>query len=131
MLCPLVYSHKKLHIVLLYMTVPHCTPQVCRLAYELMQTRHTDASRDFYSLDDVYYFGGQQEHNLRAFHGYTEQGGGQVHFEKGDLLGIAGNEKNGFSVGLTRKTHKRGLFPSYKVEEEILVADFPTYPEVL
>jgi hypothetical protein len=39
--------------------------QVCRAAYELMQTRHGDASQRFKSLDDVYYFGGQRGHRLR------------------------------------------------------------------
>ena len=32
--------------------------QVCRMAYELMQTRHVDASGAFRSLDDRWYFGG-------------------------------------------------------------------------
>ena len=39
--------------------------QVCRAAYELMQTRHGDASERFKSLDDIYYFGGQRSHHLR------------------------------------------------------------------
>ncbi len=35
--------------------------RICRLAYELMQTRYsTDASWRFRSLDDIYYFAGQQ-----------------------------------------------------------------------
>ena len=35
--------------------------QICRLAFELMQTRVStqDLSSAFYSLDDIYYFGGQ------------------------------------------------------------------------
>ena len=96
-----------------------------------MQTKHFDASRSFYSLDDVYYFGGQQSHNVKAFHANSKSYEGQVAFEKGDKIGIAGNEKNGFSVGTVRIRNRHGMFPSYKVEEEIRVADFPTYPEVL
>lgn len=34
--------------------------QVCRLAYELMQTLRTDAHARFHSLDDAYYFSGFQ-----------------------------------------------------------------------
>uniref|UniRef100_T1HHA0 GT23 domain-containing protein n=1 Tax=Rhodnius prolixus TaxID=13249 RepID=T1HHA0_RHOPR len=33
--------------------------QVCRVAYEIMQSLHHDASTRFRSLDDIYYFGGQ------------------------------------------------------------------------
>ena len=113
----------------------HCLPpaaQVCRLAYELMQPRHTDASRQAYSLDDVYYFGGQQVHQLRAFHGHTEWGGGDLKLSKDDLIKIAGNHHNGFSLGSSRQGRwQQGLVPSYKVEEETIVADFPTYSEVL
>ena len=29
------------------------------MAYELMQTKHIDASQKYYSLDDIYYFGGE------------------------------------------------------------------------
>lgn len=40
--------------------------QVCRIAYEIMQTFHPDASSFFSSLDDIYYYGGQNAHNQRA-----------------------------------------------------------------
>ena len=101
---------------------------MCRLAYELMQTHHIDGSRLAYSLDDIYYYGGQQQHNMRAFHSHTEERHGHMTFRKGDLLNIHGNLRNGFS---TSQNKKQGLFPSYIVEEEIFIADFPTYPEVL
>ena len=39
-----------------------CCIQVCRIAYEIMQTRHIDAADRFKSLDDIFYFGGQSEH---------------------------------------------------------------------
>ncbi len=35
---------------------------MCRLAYEIMQTLHADASARFKSLDDIYYYGGQGPH---------------------------------------------------------------------
>ena len=104
--------------------------QVCRLAYELMQAHHTDASRLVYSLDDIYYFGGQQEHQWRAFHGKTNWDGGQMNFSKGDHIKIAGNHLNGFSLGNKALSYTRELFPSYKAEEQTRVADFPSYPKV-
>lgn len=44
--------------------------QVCRAAYELMVTYDPDATSHFTSLDDVYYYGGQNEHSavVRYFH---------------------------------------------------------------
>jgi glycoprotein 6-alpha-L-fucosyltransferase len=133
------YSEKGLYgVVLDVVMLSECdyivctlSSQVCRLAYELMQAHHVDASRLVYSLDDVYYFGGQQEHVLRAIHRKTENGGGNMDFAKGDLIKIAGNHLNGFSLGNRQGGHVRHeLFPSYKAEEEIRVANFPTYPEV-
>ena len=94
-----------------------------------MQTHHVDASGNFHSLDDIYYFGGQQAHDVRALQRHRSSS--SFSFEKGDLLGIAGNEKNGQSVGIHRKTSIHGNFPSHKVEEEVIVADFPTYPDVV
>ena len=94
-----------------------------------MQTHHVDASGNFHSLDDIYYFGGQQAHDVRALQRHRSSS--SFSFEKGDLLGIAGNEKNGQSVGIHRKTSIHGNFPSHKVEEEVIVADFPTYLDVV
>ena len=40
--------------------------QVCRIAYEIMQQYHPDASNRFKSLDDIWYYGGQDEHQQEA-----------------------------------------------------------------
>lgn len=37
-----------------------------RVAYEMMQTNRVDASDSFFSLDDIYYFGGQNAHDRIA-----------------------------------------------------------------
>lgn len=102
------------------------------MAYELMQKYYVDASQRYYSLDDIYYFGGQQAHDVVAIEDNINPPGGnkELSFHIGDSLGIAGNEKDGFSVGTHRKTAVRGSYPSYKVEEHVLIADFPSYNEV-
>ncbi|CAI9740361.1 Hypothetical predicted protein [Octopus vulgaris] len=69
--------------------------QVCRVAYELMQTYHGDASQKFYSLDDIYYFGGQNAHNVKAIQKHTAQRKEEISFEIGDSIGIAGNHWDG------------------------------------
>ncbi|XP_013422050.1 alpha-(1,6)-fucosyltransferase [Lingula anatina] len=102
--------------------------QVCRLAYEIMQTMHTDASTYFRSLDDVYYYGGQHGHNQIAIYAHSPRPG-EIPLEPGDLVGIAGNHWDGYSKGENKRVSKTGLYPSYKVKEKIEIAKFPTYPE--
>ena len=104
--------------------------QVCRVAYELMQTKHGDASNYFRSLDDVFYFGGQNAHNLRATEPHKGMSKNELSFEVDDLLGIAGNHWDGYSKGTHRKSGKSGLYPSYKVVNDIVSVKMPTYPEV-
>ena len=94
--------------------------QVCRLAYELMQTRYPDASWRFKSLDDVYYFGGQNEHLVQALYDHVPRRDlGEIELKKGDLIGLAGNHWNGFSKGRNHRNNEEGLFPSYKVKDYI------------
>ena len=91
-----------------------------------MQTHSIDASASYYSLDDVYYYGGQQGHDVVGIVDNKDP----LKFKVGDHMGIAGNERTGFSVGQHRQTHERGTYPSYKVEEFVRTADFPTYREL-
>ncbi|CAH1790772.1 unnamed protein product, partial [Owenia fusiformis] len=103
--------------------------QVCRVAYEIMQHLHPDASSHFNSLDDIYYYGGQNAHNLRAIYEHSPKSMQEIGFEPGDVIGMAGNHWNGFSMGSNRQNSKSGLFPSYKVEEIYNIVKFPTYSE--
>ena len=71
--------------------------QVCRMAYELMQTLHPDASTRFKSLDDIYYYGGQGAHQQVAIYAHKASRPGEISMEVGDILGIAGNHWDGYS----------------------------------
>lgn len=104
--------------------------QVCRLAYEIMQNYHPDASSYFHSLDDIFYFGGQNDHNQIALYNHTARTNDEISFQKGDVIGIAGNHWDGYSKGINRRTKKNGLYPSYKTIEKIELVDFPSYAEV-
>ena len=64
--------------------------KVCRLAYEIMNHKHTDASQNFRSLDDIYYFGGQQEHKVKAIWPHKAAGRSEIDLNLGDIIGIAG-----------------------------------------
>ncbi|EFO21758.2 variant SH3 domain-containing protein [Loa loa] len=99
--------------------------QVCRMGYELMQVRFGDAGDRFHSLDDIYYFGGQQAHEQVAVESYRAESGNEIDLKIGDIIGIAGNHWNGFSMGTNRRTGKKGLYPSYKAREKYIIVDFP------
>ncbi|XP_023582068.1 alpha-(1,6)-fucosyltransferase isoform X5 [Trichechus manatus latirostris] len=103
--------------------------QVCRVAYEIMQTLHPDASANFHSLDDIYYFGGQNAHNQIAIYPHQPRTADEIPMEPGDIIGVAGNHWNGYSKGVNRKLGRTGLYPSYKVREKIETVKYPTYPE--
>ncbi|XP_022246001.1 alpha-(1,6)-fucosyltransferase-like isoform X2 [Limulus polyphemus] len=104
--------------------------QVCRLAYEIMQTEHPDASSNFHSLDDIFYFGGQGDHNQVAIIDHYPRIPTEIELKKGDVVGIAGNHWDGYSKGINRRTKRSGLYPSYKTAEQVQVHEFPTYEEV-
>lgn len=104
--------------------------QVCRVAYEIMQTFYPDASDRFKSLDDIYYYGGQNAHNQVAVIGHKPRNLDEIELEVGDLVGVAGNHWNGMSKGKNRRTNQVGLFPSFKVMDRIETAKLPLYPNV-
>jgi len=103
--------------------------KVCRVAYEIMQTLHPDASAYFHSLDDIYYFGGQNAHNQIAVYAHHPRTADEIPMEPGDIIGVAGNHWDCYSKGINRKLGKTGLYPSYKVKEKIETVKYPTYPE--
>lgn len=104
--------------------------QVCRVAYEIMQTLHPDASQYFRSLDDIYYFGGQSGHSQVAIREHKASSTDELDLKVGDIVGIAGNHWDGFSKGRNFRTGKTGVYPSYKVHEHLDIVDFPTYLNV-
>ncbi len=81
----------------------------------------------FKSLDDIYYFGGQHEHKVKAIYPHQATSPLEIDLEIGDELSIAGNHWDGYSKGFSPRLGREGLFPSYKVEEVVNVADFPIY----
>lgn len=93
--------------------------QICRLAFELMQTQHSniDLSNAFYSLDDIYYFGGQVFHGKQAIMNHKAVNENEISFKVGDILGIANNMHNGYNFGDHNKTKAQGLYPRFKVKE--------------
>ena len=97
-----------------------------------MQTRFPDAADRFKSLDDIWYFGGQNDHQQEAIMAHKAAAGNrnEIDMKVGDTLGVAGNHWNGFNKGRNHATNKIGLYPEYKTREKLRIVDFPTYPDV-
>jgi len=101
--------------------------QVCRIAYEIMQSRVPDASDRFKSLDDIFYFGGQSEHLQEAIYPHTRRNSKELDLDVGDVVGVAGNHWDGFNKGRNHRTNRVGLYPEYKTKEKLRVVKFPEY----
>lgn len=104
--------------------------QVCRVAYELMQTFYTDAYDRFASLDDIYYYGGQNPHPHVAILDHKPRKNGELELKVGDLIDVFGNHWDGFSKGYNTRTSMTGLFPSFKVKNPVNAVDFPKYSNI-
>jgi len=104
--------------------------QVCRIAYEIMQQYHPDASNQFKSLDDIWYYGGQDEHQQEAIFPHEALHHGEIELKVGDVLGVAGNHWDGSNKGRNHRTNKVGLYPEFKTRERLRVVSFPTYDKV-
>nr|CAH25854.1 alpha 1,6 fucosyltransferase [Drosophila yakuba] len=101
--------------------------QVCRVAYEIMQTMYPDAAHRFKSLDDIYYYGGQNAHNRRVVIAHKPRTHEDYQLGVGYLFSGAGNHWEGNSKGRDTRTNRGGLFPSFKVEEKVDTAKLPLY----
>ncbi|KAK0087758.1 hypothetical protein PV325_000136 [Microctonus aethiopoides] len=104
--------------------------QVCRVAYELMQTYHIDAYDKFTSLDDSYYYGGQNANPYVAILDHVPRRVSEIELRIGDKIEVHGNHWDGYSKGRNMRSGVTGLFPSFKVKNPVAVADFPKYPQV-
>lgn len=80
-----------------------------------MQSLHVDASSYFRSLDDIYYYGGQNAHSWKAAQPHFAQKSDEIDLKVGDPVAIAGNHWDGYSRGKNLRTNLQGLFPSFKV----------------
>ena len=95
-----------------------------------MQQRVTDGAWRVQSLDDVYYFAGQTDHNQRAIISHKAVFPDEFSFERGDIIHTEGNHWDGFSKGSDKTNRKSGLYPTYKTQEIIKMGKMHTYPEV-
>lgn len=105
--------------------------QVCRVAYELMQTHHIDAHDKFVSLDDIYYYGGQNPHPHIVIKNHAPKKEGEIELRIGDKMEVYGNHWDGYSKGKNLRTGVVGLYPSFKVKNTVKQVNFPKYEDIL
>lgn len=104
--------------------------QICRVAYEYMNSMYPDASLRYKSLDDIYYFGGQISRIHTAVSAHSPKDPSEMELNVGDRISVAGNHWNGFSKGTNLRTNQFALYPTFKVVPFVEAVDFPVYPQV-
>ncbi|KAF5294268.1 hypothetical protein FQR65_LT10854 [Abscondita terminalis] len=103
---------------------------ICRLAYELMQIYHVDASAKIASLDDIYFYSQENTNQRVTITSHKAQSAQEIDLLPGDIVHITYNYWNGYSKGKNLRTRKHGLFPSFKVDMGMETVKFPTYSEI-
>lgn len=103
---------------------------ICRLAYELMQTLHSDATRKLVSLDLPFCIHGQSAQEVEARFPHTPRSGREIALQKGDRVVRSvhyysrhRNYHDGFWHGTNLRTGKSGFYPIYKTVEVQSLAD--------
>ena len=102
--------------------------QIGRLVYELMMIRDPDANYRTHSLDSSYHLISQDAESFYvAKESHTAASTEEFAFSTGDKMRVTGQRRDGWSTGVRIDNGKGGLFPSHKVEQQIVVADYPTF----
>ena len=100
---------------------------VCRLAYELMQTRFPDGAWRYRSLDEVYPLDAKKSSKMVAIYSHLEnKERNEIELNEGDEVtyitywdGNRNGHWNGYSNVQNVRTKMRGFVPSYKIERII------------
>ena len=92
--------------------------------------RYVDGSWRYKSLDDIWYYGGQDEHQQEAIMAHNAKDREEIDLNVGDVIGVAGNHWNGYNKGRNHANNRIGLYPEYKTKEKLKIVSFPRYPHV-
>ncbi|VDD85511.1 unnamed protein product, partial [Enterobius vermicularis] len=86
---------------------------LCRLAYELKQSRSLTTGDDVTSLDDDHY-----THEQEAVYKHRAQSKQEIDFNVGDSLSYIADHWDGYIYGRNCRTNQMGVYPSYKVRDK-------------
>ncbi|XP_063585402.1 alpha-(1,6)-fucosyltransferase-like [Penaeus indicus] len=111
---------------------------MCRFAYEVMQTVYPDASLLTRGLELPFYFmDGQGGHILRARFSHVPRRSEEMGLQVGDKISVSFKYyyrkllvENGFLYGVNLRTSMKGLFPVYKTVDVLDVVDFSSFEEI-
>lgn len=101
---------------------------MCRLPYEIMQSRDEDMSDRYRSLDDVYYFDAQTPRLKEVTIDYWHPESG-LKVAAGSAVEFKGNHWNGYSKVVVALNHTEIelLMPSFKLRDKPRTDLFPKY----
>lgn len=107
---------------------------ICRIAYELLHTPHTDATRKIYNVDLPYYFHYQSPRYMKARYPHTPRSANELELQNGDRVmddhtyyRWNRNPHNGINYGTNMRTGKAGFYPVHKTLDDLLLADTPSF----
>jgi glycoprotein 6-alpha-L-fucosyltransferase len=107
------------------------TSEVCRVVYQLMQTRHVDGTHKVYSCDLQYYFTHTKARMFECLLPHRQRSNDEIDMEVGDKLEDVGTlfDKTGLVLVKNLRTNKTGNVPRFKFKEVFELVDFPAYPD--
>lgn len=114
------------------------TSQVCRSAFEMMQTLHADASHKVNSLDATYYFNEEPGHRAIALLGHSPRYQYEANVTAGTLLETYAHANSTMGWTLVKVVPPDGnttslpakYIPSFKISSLFSSIDFPKYENV-
>ena len=102
---------------------------VCRLAFELMQTIRTGAENSFYSLDSGYFVVGQSAHQQRSLYDHPFQDVRMMSMHRDELMELH-YELDGHVRGYSRQQNRTAYYYRYMVEDVPKVAQCASYEDI-
>lgn len=109
------------------------TSQVCRMAYEVMQTLHADASDRVFSLDALWHFNDDAENRMRVVLPHRATAGWEFTTQAGEIVETFAysNFTMGWALVRTMKENENGTerhnyyIPRFKTDRVFRSMDFP------
>jgi len=97
-----------------------------------MQSLNADASSRFVSLDNGYYCHGRTSLGNQVAHvPHQAKKSDEINIEVGDVIELTQFiQGHSMSTGRNLRTNQTGQYPSYKSTPQVMMTEYPIYPEV-
>nr|XP_026696318.1 alpha-(1,6)-fucosyltransferase-like [Ciona intestinalis] len=102
--------------------------ELSRLAYELMQTYHVDATDKFYSLDIEYGIDDQYLMEYMSQFNHTHSSFAEMELQVGDMVKVEGLMSDSqYVFGENQRTNATGLVPVFKLKRKNQAIVYPSF----